>query len=124
MELLIPIAENEKAFRISVCSAWGVSDSRNEIPKWFKWFIDNSNIRVAYKDHERQEKIIAESKLDWTIVRPVGLTNSKSKGKIKESYRNKPKPSLLISRKSVAEFLVESLNRQDLVRKKVVISKE
>ena len=65
-----------------------------------------------------------ESKLDWTIVRPVGLTNSKNKEKIKESYGNKPKPSLLISRKSVAEFLLESLNRKDLLQKKVVISKE
>ncbi|MEO0331023.1 MAG: hypothetical protein AAF223_04960, partial [Bacteroidota bacterium] len=46
---------------------WGVADSINDIPKWFRWFIDNSNIGVAYQDHERQEKILSKSSLDWTI---------------------------------------------------------
>lgn len=124
MQLLVPIAQKGNSNRIAICSAWGVEDSREEIPKWFKWFIDNSNIGIAYQDHQRQEKIITASHLDWTIVRPVGLTNSKRKEKIKETFENKPKPSLVISRKSVAEYLVESLNRTDLIRKKVVISKK
>ncbi|MFP2997783.1 NAD(P)H-binding protein [Spongiivirga sp. MCCC 1A20706] len=124
MQLLIPIAEKEHINRISICSAWGVADSRKDIPKWFRWFIDNSNIGVAYEDHHRQEKIIVESNLDWTIVRPVGLMNAKRTEKIKETFENKPKPSLLISRKSVATYLLDSLNRTDLVQKKVVISKK
>ncbi|MEM6378589.1 MAG: NAD(P)-binding oxidoreductase [Bacteroidota bacterium] len=123
MKLLVPIAEKQNVRRISVCSAWGVSDTRNDIPKWFKWFIDNSNIGVAYQDHERQEKILSKSSLDWTIVRPVGLTNSKRKENIKETYGNTPKPSLLISRQSVAEYLVDSLKRAELIGKRVVISK-
>ena len=88
-----------------------------------KWFINNSNIGVAYKDDERQEKILSASKLDWTIVRPVGLSNSKKKEDIKETFSNKPKPSILISRQSVAEYLVSSLGKEDLIGKKVVISK-
>ena len=124
MKLLIPLAERRNIKRFSVCSAWGVSETKDEIPKWFKWFIDNSNIGMAYQDHERQEKIIMGSALDWTIVRPVGLTNSKSTEEIKESFDNSPKPSLLISRQSLAEYLVESLDRTDLLWQKVVISRK
>lgn len=123
MKILVPIAEEAGINRISVCSAWGVSDSRDYIPKWFKWFIDNSNIGIAYQDHERQEKILVESNLDWTIVRPVGLTNSKRQESIQEIFDNASKPNLLISRQSVAEYLVNSVERLDLVGKKVTISK-
>ncbi|MEM8510162.1 MAG: NAD(P)H-binding protein [Bacteroidota bacterium] len=124
MQVLVPLMENEKISRISVCSAWGVSDSGNDIPKWFKWLIENSNIGIAYQDHQRQENRLTESNLEWTIVRPVGLTNANRKEKIRESLKNKPKPRLLISRKSVAVYLLESLNRTDLARKKIVISKD
>ena len=64
--------------RIIVCSAWGVAETEKEIPIWFNWLIKYSNIGVAYKDHERQENKLKKSKLNWTIVRPTGLTNFKN----------------------------------------------
>ena len=64
------------------------------------------------------------SKLQWTIVRPVGLTNSKKREDIKQTFNNEPKPSLLISRKSTAKFMLDCLDDDDLNGKKVVISKE
>lgn len=124
MNTLIPIAENNHLKRIIICSAWGVAETKNDIPKWFKWFIKNSNIGITYRDHERQEKIIMDSKLNWTIIRPVGLTNSKKKEIIKESYGNKPKPSITISRQSTAKYIIDSLKDDDLIQKKVTISKE
>lgn len=124
MKELIPIAEARRIKRLIVCSAWGVAETRTSLPGWFRWFIDHSNIGVAYSDHERQERLIEDSKLEWTIVRPVGLTNSKSNQKVKETFDNQPKPSLLISRKSVSKYLVDSLEVNTLIGKKVVISKE
>ena len=124
MESLVQISNNKNVARIVTCSAWGVAETRKDIPKWFKWFIDNSNICVAYKDHERQEKIITKSKLNWTIVRPVGLSNSTKEETIKESFVNEPKPSMLISRRSLAKYLVESLENDTLIQKKVVVSKK
>jgi len=123
MQQLIPIAEEKKLARLIVCSAWGVGDSRNDIPNWFKWFINNSNLGAAYKDHELQEELVASSKLNWTIVRPVGLKNSTKEEVIQETYNNIPKPSIMISRLSVAKFLINSLSSEKLVGKKVIISK-
>lgn len=123
MKLLIPLAEARQIQRISVCSAWGVAETKADIPLWFKLFIDYSNIGYAYKDHERQEAILSNSKLNWTIVRPVGLTNSNKTTTIQETFNNTPKPNILISRDQVAEYLVNSLGDEQLIGKKVVISK-
>lgn len=124
MRNLVPIAEGRNVRRVTICSAWGVAETAKDIPGWFKWFIENSNIGVAYKDHERQEKTITDSTLDWTIVRPVGLINSPKEQNVRESFNNVPKPGLTISRHSLAGYLVESLDRKELIGKRVVISKE
>lgn len=124
MKELVPIASDHGIKRLVVCSAWGVAETKDDLPSWFRWFIDHSNIGPAYTDHERQEKLLEDSSLDWTIVRPVGLTNAKSIQDIGETFKNLPKPKLTISRSSVASYLLESLNRDDLIRKKVVISKK
>ncbi|GAB5399031.1 MAG: SDR family oxidoreductase [Aureisphaera sp.] len=124
MTHLVPIAENHHIDRIVVCSAWGVLETEKDIPGWFRWFINNSNIGAAYRDHERQELILEKSNLNWTIVRPVGLTNSVKSQSIKETLDNTSRPSLTISRKSVAKYLVESISQVELIGKKVVISKK
>lgn len=122
MQQLIQLAGKNKVERIIVCSAWGVSETRNHIPIWFRWLIDHSNIRVAYQDHERQEKLLQQSRLQWTIVRPAGLINSKKSQVILESYGNNPKPRLTISRLSVAKFMVSALSDNNLIGKAPVIS--
>lgn len=108
--------------RIIVCSAWGVAETEKEIPIWFNWLIKYSNIGVAYKDHERQENKLKKSKLNWTIVRPTGLTNFKNDKKVIESYNNEPNPKLTISRINVAKFMVNVLKRDELIGKTPVIS--
>lgn len=121
---LVPIGEEKKVRRIVVCSAWGVAETKDDIPKWFKWFIENSNIGITYKDHERQEELLRKSNLNWTIVRPTGLTNSKNHQKIKETFGKIPKPGLTISRASVANYMLNSIDDNNLIKKVVVISKE
>ncbi len=124
MKHLVRISESEKLKRVALCSAWGVFETKNHIPKWFRWLIDNSTIGVAYKGHEKQEHILSQSNLNWTIVRPVGLYNSNKEEKVRETFNNDLKPSLLISRRSLATYLVESLEKDYLIKKTVVISKE
>jgi len=97
---------------------WKINSGRN----LKSWFIKNSNIRVAYKDHQRQENELKKSKLNWTIVRPTGLINFKNQKKIIESYNNDPKPELTISRKNVAKFMVNALKRNELIGQAPVIS--
>lgn len=123
MKLIISVAKEKHVKRLVICSAWGVAETKDDLPVWFKWMIDNSNIGKAYADHERQEQLLETSTLDWTIVRPVGLTNSKRKQEVIETYDNNPKPTLTISRQSLALYLVNCLKNDRLIKRKVVISK-
>ncbi|MEM9548085.1 MAG: NAD(P)H-binding protein [Bacteroidota bacterium] len=122
MENVLTCSEIKNIERIVICSAWGVGESRKDIPFWFDLLIEHSNIKPAYDDHYTQEELLEHSDLDWVIVRPVGLTNSTQKKVIRESFDNEPKPFLTISRKNVAQYLVKALRKPELSRKKVVIS--
>jgi hypothetical protein len=108
--------------RVLVLSAWGVGDTRNDIPWWFKWLIDHSNIGIAYLDHERQEKLLVDSGLEYTAIRPVGLINSETEKEVLVSLTSAEKPGLTISRKSVARFIVSILENDWYVNQMPVVS--
>ncbi|MEO1098743.1 MAG: NAD(P)H-binding protein [Bacteroidota bacterium] len=114
MSHLVDIAFQHRIKKLVICSAWGVSTTRNDLPFWFKWLIEHSNIKPAYDDHERQERILQESDLKWTIVRPVGLTNGKNRQAILESLNNTPKPGLTINRNTVAEYMINAISNAKL----------
>ncbi|WP_229216747.1 NAD(P)-dependent oxidoreductase [Dyadobacter sp. 3J3] len=107
--------------RIIILSAWGVGDTKSDIPWWFKWLIDYSNIGVAYRDHEQQEKLLVDSGMDYTIIRPVGLVNSETEKNVLVSLNNYPKPGLTISRKNVARFIISVLENDCYINQKPVI---
>ncbi len=75
----------------------------------------------AYQDKSVQERMIKESDLDWTIVRPGVLTN----GPRTDNYRILSEASEwrngLISRADVAAFLVQQIEVQTHVRKAPVL---
>ncbi len=99
-KLIVDIAKLKQINRVITISAFGVGETYKNIPKWFQLLIKYSNLKYPYKDHQVHEKIISTSGLNWTIIRPVVLTNFKKNEKIKITYKNHPKPNLIISRKS------------------------
>ena len=103
------VAQKTGVKRIILITAWGVHETKADIPGWFRWLIDTSNIGVAYRDHERQETFLQTTQLDYTIVRPVGLTNFTADKPIRVTINNEPKPSLTISRRNVAKFMLTAL---------------
>lgn len=121
MNNLIKICREKEIKRLVFTSAWGVGDSRPYIPAWFAWFIDNSNLSPAYLEHERQEALVRNSGLDWTIVRPVVLTNRQIYKTPKAILNFEQKPALTISRKETAEFIISALKDEKYVHKAPVI---
>ncbi|TFF39153.1 NAD(P)-dependent oxidoreductase [Mucilaginibacter psychrotolerans] len=119
---IIELALQHGISRVILTSAWGTNDTLKDIPWWFKWVIENSNVGVAYRDHERQEDMFAASGLNYTVVRPVGLTNSSKSKTVLVSLANNPKPLLTISRGDVAKFMVDALLGNLFARQMPVIS--
>jgi uncharacterized protein YbjT (DUF2867 family) len=122
MKNIIDVAEQLKVKRIIITTAWGVSETKDEIPWWFAWLISHSKIGYAYRDHEQQEALLKNSSLNYTIVRPAGLTNSLKSKDVIVSFDNYPKPSLTISRKNVALFMLNALKNDLYCKQCPVIS--
>jgi putative NADH-flavin reductase len=116
---LITAMEQNGVRRIITVSASGVGDSWMDMPLIARLLIRNSNIMRAYEDHDRQEKLLPGSTLDWTVVRPVMLNN-----KDNETYRvpgGKPNGGG-ISRKAVAKFILDALESGKYTREFVTIN--
>ncbi|GAB3177268.1 NAD(P)-dependent oxidoreductase [Telluribacter humicola] len=119
---LVRVCQELKVKRLIVTTAWGVAETKKDIPGWFRFLIDNSNIGVPYRDHERQEEVIEKSGLDWTLVRPVGLTNGTGEQEVKVVLDSTSRPNLTISRRTVALFMLECLAEGRYVKQKPIIS--
>ena len=98
------------AKRIITVSAWGVGDSYAEANGIFRFLINKTNVGTAYAGHEQQEKVLKESNLDWTAVRPVGLTNNTKHCPTRVSQKGSTKLKMSISRMDVAIFMLDILD--------------
>lgn len=124
MKHIIDAATENNVKRIIITTAWGVAETQKDIPFWFRWLIKNSNIRYPYYDHGKQEQLLRSSDMDWTIVRPVGLTDSVKAREVKVTFDNRPKPSLTISRRNVALFMLDALEKNLYIRECPVVSEK
>ena len=124
MKHIIGAVREHHINRVIILSAWGVAETKKDIPFWFRWLIDNSNIRYPYRGHEQQEQLLKASGLNWTIIRPAGLTDSEKDKDITVTLNNTPKPSIMISRRNVALFMLDVLEKNLYNRQCPVISEK
>ncbi len=54
--------------RIISLSSIGVGDSRKYAPWFMRLFIKISNFKIVFADHDKQEQLLVNSNLDWTIA--------------------------------------------------------
>jgi putative NADH-flavin reductase len=79
-------------------------------------------VRNEVADHEAKEAIIRNSKLDWTIVRPVMLTKGPHTGVYRHGVDIRARSLIpTISRGDVAEFTLNQLSDRTYARKAVAI---
>jgi putative NADH-flavin reductase len=108
--------------RIVIQTAVGVGDSFEKVPFYFKWFVTKTNLKVTYADHNSQEQLLMNSDLDWTIARPVGLTDKETGKCVKVPTGTKAGP--FVMRKNVASFMIDSLASNEYLKKTPTISEE
>jgi len=69
--------------RIVVQSSLGAGASARMLPPGIR-YLATRMLAPALADHTTQEQVVQESGLDRTIVRPVGLTNKRATGMVRE----------------------------------------
>ena len=103
-------------------TALGVGDSAKEIPGIFSFIVRISNIKYAYADHDAQEKVLENSNLDWTVVRPVMLTDKNDNLSILYNLKGIGKIKTAISRNAVAHFMLDCIEKGQFIKQKPGLS--
>jgi putative NADH-flavin reductase len=109
--VLTEVAAQQGVARYVTVSAHGVGDARDRAGRWFLRLVDHSNIGVAYAELGRAEEIVAQTGLDWTIVRPTRLTNRPRGASWEASTTLRTGDFDAISRGDLAAFLVQEATR-------------
>lgn len=108
--------------RFVALSTIGAGTSWENIPFILKFIVSISNLKVAFTDHGKQEELLKNSSLEYTICRAPMLTNVlNSTGVIATPEDVKPASNVL-SRNSAAEFFLNIIENNELIRQTVHVS--
>lgn len=104
-------------------SSLGVGESKGQLGLIYNLFLLPFLLRFVFRDKERQESLITNTTIDWTIVRPAHFIPFS----IPIKYRAivppaRPRILPLMSREHTAEFIVKECDIPKHSRKKVSLS--
>ncbi len=122
MRALIDAIGSDDSRRVIYTSAFGVGDDLKRHAVIFKAVLRVFTIGEAYRDHDAAERLLEASQVNWTIVRPVGLTDEKG-GEPAVDLGTDWSSFSTVSREAVARYLLDCLTRNDVVRRTVTIGK-
>jgi putative NADH-flavin reductase len=99
--------------RLICLSTLGTGDSWGNLDFYWKYIMFGFILRQVFADHERQEALVRNSNLDWTIVRPGALTDGPLTGQYRHSFPSSDRNiALQVSRADVADFILKQLSDQ------------
>ncbi len=107
---VIEAMRDEGVDRLIVQTSLGTGDSARRLPPALRPVV-GVLLRDPLADHEQQEAAVRASGLDWTIVRPAGLTDAAWTGAVTALRDGEPgRVGPRIGRADVAAFLLQCLD--------------
>jgi uncharacterized protein YbjT (DUF2867 family) len=102
--------------RYIALSTIGAGSSWKSTPAILKFIVSVSNLKYAFLDHGRQEEILKNSSLEYTICRaPMLSTETNNKGAFAVREGENP-PKMVLSRNSAAEFFIKIIENKEHIR--------
>lgn len=101
-------------------SAFGVGADRKRHSLLFRIILRLSSINDAYLDHDEAEQAIRASSLNWTIVRPPGLTDKDEERSLVDKS-DRWSSFETASKRSVAAFLASCVENVGPMRQTITI---
>ncbi len=104
--------------RILFVTSFGISDNIFLPEK----ILINVFLHNVFADLPTQEKLIKESGLEYTIVRPARLVDGQKTGKYKAEENLPIWPWSKITRSDVADFILHTIQNKNMIQKTITLS--
>ncbi len=109
--------------RLAVVSAAGTFHRNDKNIALGYRLMMKATLGGLYDDLERMEQRVMASELEWTIVRPAGLTEGELTGRYRVGDHGRPlKDGQRIARADVAALLLKSLSTDRWLRRAVTVA--
>jgi putative NADH-flavin reductase len=106
---LLDVMAKQEVNRLVAVTGIGAGDSRGHGGFFFDRILQPLALKTIYEDKDRAETLIAESAVDWTIVRPGALTNEPAETRYRVIQDLTGVTAGSIARADVAQFIVAAL---------------
>ncbi|MBE0651320.1 MAG: NAD(P)H-binding protein [Bacteroidales bacterium] len=118
----VRIMEGKGIQRFVALSTIGAGSSWKTSPWMLKLIVTISNLRFAFRDHGRQEEILENSSLEYTICRAPLLTNEININGIAVTPEGAKPANKYLSRNSAAEFFIRIIENKEYIQETISIS--
>ncbi|MGK7940946.1 MAG: NAD(P)-dependent oxidoreductase [Crocosphaera sp.] len=96
--------------RLICQSTLGVGESWESLNFYWKYIMFGLILRNVFADHQRQEDMVQNSGLDWTIIRAGAFIEGERTGQYRHGFPGTDKTSKLkITHADVADFILKQL---------------
>ncbi|MGK7954969.1 MAG: NAD(P)-dependent oxidoreductase [Crocosphaera sp.] len=96
--------------RLICQSTLGVGESWGSLNFYWKYIMFGFILRNVFADHQRQEEMVKNSGLEWTIIRPGAFLEGERTGQYRHGFPGTDKTSkLTITHGDVADFILKQL---------------
>lgn len=120
-DALVKVMEKQGVRRLVCITGLGAGDSRGHGGFVFDRLILPLLLRHVYADKDRQEAAVRRSNLDWTLVRPVVLSDKPATGQVRALVDLAEVHGGSIPRGDVARFVVAELTDRRWTRQAPLI---
>jgi len=121
-KMIVKAMKEKKIKRLITQSAFGARESWKSLPFLYK-LIHKLILGPVAKDKNHMEDIVSASNLDWTIIRPIRLTNGPFTGTYKAGTKVSFGIHPHVSRADVADLILKEITNDAYIKKMVTITK-
>jgi len=122
-QAMIESMQRQKVTRMICQTGAMIGDYEKNWSRLFTWMARSVQKKYSamMADRMEQERLIIESDLDWTIVKPSRLTQGSRKGKLTAGFDLKMRLMSKISREDLASFLLDQVTSDTYLRQAVFV---
>lgn len=107
---ILEAMEAHGAHRLVCQTSLGIGDSAGRMGLYYTFFVIPVILPFYFWDKTRQERAIADSRVDWVIVRPGVLTGGEPRGRLRHGRKvGNYLWTVRVSRADVAAFMLDQL---------------